>query len=88
MNGINLKRLKTSLTKHGATKLAPLLRKHSAGEVLDFVSGKESGINIDLAQAKGLGVRSCFAKPRRNWVTHDSQPSYQLTREVRTRGCV
>jgi hypothetical protein len=52
MTALTLGLLKVSLTKHGAAKLATLLKKHSANDVLASLSGKEPGINIDDAQAK------------------------------------
>jgi hypothetical protein len=44
--------LNVSLTKHGAAKVALLLRKHPAKDVLAFTAGQEPGINIDVAQTK------------------------------------
>jgi hypothetical protein len=45
-------KLSVSLTKHGAHKLATLLRLYPADEVLDHLSGSVEGVNIELAQAK------------------------------------
>lgn len=57
MSSLKLSRLNVSLTKHGAHKIALLLRKHSKDEVLGRADGKEPGINIDVAQArKNLSV--------------------------------
>lgn len=53
----NLKKLKVSLTKHGAHKVASLLKKFPADKVLDNLSGQVPGINIEIAQArKTLGA--------------------------------
>lgn len=57
MNGLKLKRLNVSLTKHGAHKVALLLHKYGKDEALGRTRGKEPGIKIDLAQArKNLSV--------------------------------
>lgn len=54
---IDLTRLRVSLTKHGAHKLAPLLEKYPTTEILKNLSGVEPGINIEMAQArKNLSV--------------------------------
>jgi hypothetical protein len=47
-----LKALSVSLTKHGAHKIAPLLKKYSANQILANLWGVEPGIKIDEAQAK------------------------------------
>ena len=47
----DLTRLKVSLTKHGAHKIAWLLHKFDKDEVLDNLSGSILGINIEHAQA-------------------------------------
>lgn len=49
---VDLKKLSVSFTKHGAHKLALLLRKHGKDDLLSNVSGVESDVNIDLAQAE------------------------------------
>lgn len=48
----DLSKLKVSLTKHGAHKVARLLRHYPAAEILQHTEGSISGVNIDLAQAK------------------------------------
>lgn len=48
----DLTRLKVSLTKHGAHKLARLLRHFPAEKVLENTSGAYEDIDIDLSQAK------------------------------------
>lgn len=48
----DLKKLDVSLTKHGAHKIALLLRKYDKDEILNHIFGQEPGINIELAQAK------------------------------------
>ncbi len=48
----NLRKLNVSLTKHGAHKIAALLKKYDKDEVLKHLSRSESGINIERAQAK------------------------------------
>jgi hypothetical protein len=54
-----LSSLSVSLTKHGAHKIALLLAKYDKDEVLNHLSGTDSGINIESAQAhKNLSVRS------------------------------
>jgi hypothetical protein len=54
---IELSRLTVSLTKHGAHKLAALLKKYDKDEVLDRLESAEPGINIEKAQArKNLSV--------------------------------
>lgn len=49
---LDLNRLRVSLTKHGAHKLAPLLEKYKTNEILSKLWDVEPGINIELAQAK------------------------------------
>jgi hypothetical protein len=54
---INLKRLKTSLTKHGAHKIAWLLIEYDPDTVLDRLNGSFPGVNIEEVQArKNLSV--------------------------------
>lgn len=54
---IELSRLTVSLTKHGAHKIAALLKKYDKDDVLNRLEGVELGINIELAQArKNLSV--------------------------------
>ena len=54
---LDLARLTVSLTKHGAHKIAWLLEKYDKDEMLHHLSGTDSGINIDAAQArKNLSV--------------------------------
>lgn len=54
---MDLTKLNVSLTKHGAHKIALLLRKHPAGDVLDLVNGAHPTIDIDGVQArKNLSV--------------------------------
>lgn len=48
----NLKKLRVSLTKHGAHKLAILLRKYDKDEVLKHLVNSVPGVNIELAQAQ------------------------------------
>lgn len=48
----DLNRLRVSLTKHGAHKLAVLLEKHKTADILDKLWRVEPGIAIELAQAK------------------------------------
>lgn len=48
----NLRKLYVSLTKHGAHKIAALLKKYEIDDVLNHLSDSEPGINIELAQAK------------------------------------
>jgi hypothetical protein len=47
----DLSRLNVSLTKHGAHKIAFLLRQYDKDEVLEHLSGSVDGINIERAQA-------------------------------------
>jgi hypothetical protein len=55
----NLARLDVSLTKHGAHKVAQLLKKYDKDEVLEHVSGSEPGVNIARSQAvKTLAARA------------------------------
>jgi len=54
---IELSRLTVSLTKHGAHKIAALLKKYDKDEILGRLEGVEPGINIEQAQArKNLSV--------------------------------
>jgi len=54
-----LSKLSTSLTKHGAHKIAYLLEKYDKDEVLKHLSGTDAGINIDSVQAhKNLSATS------------------------------
>lgn len=48
----DINRLNVSLTKHGAHKVAALLKRFGTDRVLANLSGRVSGINIELAQAK------------------------------------
>ncbi len=48
----DLKRLRVSLTKHGAHKMAALLMRYPADEILRHLEGSVPGINIERAQAK------------------------------------
>jgi len=48
----NLRKLTVSLTKHGAHKIATLLKNYDKDEVLNHLSGSVAGVNIELAQAK------------------------------------
>lgn len=48
----DLQKLNVSLTKHGAHKIATLLRKYDKDEVLKHLSDSELGINIESAQAR------------------------------------
>lgn len=64
---IELSRLAVSLTKHGAHKIAALLKKYDKDEILDRLEGVEPGINIELAQArKNLSVDQ-FGKVPEVW---------------------
>ena len=47
-----LRKLDVSLTKHGAHKVAALLKKYEKDKVLDHLAGSEPGINIESAQAR------------------------------------
>jgi hypothetical protein len=49
---INVGALNVSLTKHGAHKVATLLRKYDKDQVLGHLEGSEPGVNIESAQAK------------------------------------
>ena len=54
----DLNRLRVSLTKHGAHKLATLLPRYGSSEILDHLWGDLDGVNIDAAQArKNLSVQ-------------------------------
>lgn len=60
----DLTRLKVSLTKHGAHKLAVLFRKYNASQILDCLWDKEPGINIERAQAlKNLSASAAGVVP-------------------------
>ena len=48
----NLRKLTVSLTKHGAHKVATLLREYDKDKVLSNLSGAVHGVNIELAQAR------------------------------------
>lgn len=48
----DLAKLNVSLTKHGAHKIAALLKKYDSDEILNHLWGSEPGINIDPVQAK------------------------------------
>lgn len=48
----DLTKLKVSDTKHGAHKIAVLLRKYDKDEILEHLKHSEPGVNIDLPQAK------------------------------------
>ncbi len=48
----DLRKLNVSLTKHGAHKIAALLKKYDKDEVLEHLWDSEPGINIESAQAK------------------------------------
>jgi hypothetical protein len=48
----DLRRLDVSLTKHGAHKVATLLKTYEKDKILKKLSGSVPGINIELAQAK------------------------------------
>jgi len=61
---MDLSRLQVSLTKHGAHKIALLLRKYPRNEVLDKVWHSHEGINIDRTQAeKNLSVDASGSVP-------------------------
>ena len=48
----DLTTLNVSLTKHGAHKIAALLKKYDSDDILNHTEGNELGIYIDRAQAK------------------------------------
>lgn len=48
----DLNRLSTSLTKHGAHKIANIIDSYPAEDTLQHLSGSIRGVNIELAQAK------------------------------------
>lgn len=48
----DLMKLNVSLTKHGAHKIAILLRKYDKDEILQHLENSVPGVNIELAQAK------------------------------------
>jgi hypothetical protein len=50
----NLKSLNVSLTKHGAHKIADLVKKYPRAQVLGMLWGKVSGVNVEEAQAKKI----------------------------------
>lgn len=50
----DLKKLKVSLTKHGAHKIAFLLIKYDKDDILNHISGDYRNINIDNAQTKKI----------------------------------
>ena len=61
---LELSRLTVSLTKHGAHKLAALLKKYDKDDILNRLEGVEPGINIELAQArKNLSVDGSGSVP-------------------------
>jgi hypothetical protein len=61
---LKLNSLTVSLTKHGAHKIADLLKEYSADQVLENLTGIEPGINIDEAQARSnLSVASTGVVP-------------------------
>lgn len=61
---LRLGKLNVSLTKHGAHKIAVLLRKNDKDHILDHLSELEPGVNIDIAQArKNLSVGPGDAVP-------------------------
>jgi len=49
---IDVTKLSVSLTKHGAYKVALLLRDYDKDQVLKHLSDSVAGINIESAQAK------------------------------------
>lgn len=51
---VDLSKLKVSLTKHGAHKLAKLIQFHDKDNILNHVTGSHPGINIDHAQVSGI----------------------------------
>lgn len=60
----DLKKLKVSLTKHGAHKIALLLKEYSADEILKHLWGDVEGVKIDEAQAKkNLSVNTAGKVP-------------------------
>ncbi len=64
----NLSRLKVSLTKHGAHKIAQLLTLVTPDQILTSVWGKFPGINIDGAQVRSiLSVNDEDAPPQLWW---------------------
>lgn len=48
----DLYKLKVSLTKHGAHKIATILKHYPADEILQHLSGSIAGVNIEKVQAK------------------------------------
>ncbi|MBW8374227.1 hypothetical protein [Stenotrophomonas sp.] len=60
----NLNRLTVSLTKHGAHKIATLLKLYPANEVMKHLEGSVEGVNIERAQAqKNLSANSAGVTP-------------------------
>jgi hypothetical protein len=49
---VDFAKLSVSLTKHGAHKLATLLRVYDSDRILEHLEGSVPGVNIELAQAK------------------------------------
>lgn len=50
----NIKRLKVSLTKHGAHKVAYLVERFDKDDILNHLNGDYKSINIDEAQARKI----------------------------------
>ena len=50
----NLEKLKVSLTKHGANKVALLLQHYDKDEILNHLSGDYMSIHIDKAQTRNI----------------------------------
>ena len=50
----DLNRLRVSLTKHGAHKIAYLVERFDKGDILDHLQGDYKSINIDDAQARKI----------------------------------
>ena len=70
----NLGTLKVSLTKHGAHKIATLLRTYDCAHVLNHLEGSVAGVNIERAQAL------------RNFSADASERVPELWDEARTMG--
>lgn len=71
----DLRKLTVSLTKHGAHKVATLLKKYPKDQVLRNLRGTEPGVSIDLAQArKTLSASSSGVVPE-VWATAQRQGS-------------
>lgn len=49
---VNLKKLETSLTKHGAHKVSTLIELYPSQEILRNISGSIPGINIEIVQTQ------------------------------------